>query len=29
MDIQNFANTYFTEQRMTTAHIFPMAGSPE
>ena len=29
MDIQNFANTYFKEQRMTTAHIFPMAGSPE
>lgn len=23
-DIQDFANTYFTEQRMTAAHIFPM-----
>jgi len=24
MDIQGFANKYFTEPRMTTAHIFPM-----
>ncbi|VVP04033.1 M16 family metallopeptidase [Pseudomonas fluorescens] len=23
-DIQKFANTYFTERRMTTAHIFPI-----
>ncbi|MNM68084.1 Peptidase M16 inactive domain protein [compost metagenome] len=28
-DIQDFANTYFTEQRMTTAHIFPLEGSLE
>jgi zinc protease len=28
-DIQDCANTYFTEQRMTTAHIFPMEGSLE